>query len=103
MFTEIGPVIVGEGGKLTPRNHTWNKKFGLLIVDNPAGVGFSVLGEPARPVKTEEQVPRRRHRHHAAGRARTLPPACSIRAATRSPQVGRELDELLRQVTLVFP
>ena len=56
MFTEIGPVIVGEGGKLTPRNHTWNKKFGLLIVDNPAGVGFSVLGDPARPVKTEEQV-----------------------------------------------
>ena len=56
MFTEIGPVIVGEGGTLSPRNHTWNRHYGLLVVDNPAGVGFSVLGDAARPVATEEQV-----------------------------------------------
>ena len=32
MFTEIGPVIVGEDGSLTPRNHTWNEKYGLLTI-----------------------------------------------------------------------
>ena len=58
MFTEIGPVIVGTGGILTPRNHTWNAKYGLLIVDNPAGVGFSFLGDVAKPVDTEMQVGR---------------------------------------------
>ncbi len=58
MFTEIGPVIVGQDGTLTQRNHTWNRKYGLLIVDNPAGVGFSFLGNVARPVDTEVQVGR---------------------------------------------
>jgi vitellogenic carboxypeptidase-like protein len=58
MFTEIGPVIVGKDGSLTPRNHTWNEKYGLLIVDNPAGVGFSYLGDVAQPVDTEVQVGR---------------------------------------------
>ena len=58
MFTEIGPVVVGAGGILTPRNHTWNEKYGLLIVDNPAGVGFSFVGDVAKPVDTEVQVGR---------------------------------------------
>lgn len=58
MFTEIGPVIVEEDGTLTRRNQTWNKHYGLLIVDNPAGVGFSFLGDVKRPVDTEVQVGR---------------------------------------------
>ena len=37
MFTEIGPVIVKKDGVIVPRNHTWNAKYSLLIVDNPAG------------------------------------------------------------------
>lgn len=36
MFTEIGPIIVGEGGTLTQRNHTWNSKYNLLIVVSTA-------------------------------------------------------------------
>ena len=56
MFTEIGPVIVGPNGTLSPRPHTWNAKYNLLIVDNPAGVGFSQLGDASEPVRTEEQV-----------------------------------------------
>ena len=58
LFTEIGPVIVGAGGELFLRNQTWSSKYGLLIVDNPAGVGFSKLGDPRIPVRTEEQVGR---------------------------------------------
>eukprot|EP01045_Picozoa_sp_COSAG04_P025477 COSAG04_NODE_3350_length_2903_cov_1.512482_1_plen_313_part_10 len=56
MFTEIGPVIVAPNGTLSPRPHTWNAKYNLLIVDNPAGVGFSQLGDATQPVRTEEQV-----------------------------------------------
>jgi vitellogenic carboxypeptidase-like protein len=57
MFTEIGPVII-EGTTVSRRNHTWNNKYGLLIVDNPAGVGFSRLGDVGNPVATEVQVGR---------------------------------------------
>ena len=47
MFTEIGPVVVGPAGTTPePRNHSWNAKYGLLIVDNPPGVGFSSLVMP---------------------------------------------------------
>jgi hypothetical protein len=56
MFTEIGPVIIGSDGVVLRRNHTWNNKYGLLVVDNPAGVGFSRLGDLAKPVATETQV-----------------------------------------------
>lgn len=71
-FSEIGPVVVQADGSLRDRAEAWNKRFALLVIDNPSGVGFSPLGDTARPVQDEEMV-------------------------------GRQLTEVLRQWTLMFP
>lgn len=54
--TEIGPVIVEADGGVVQRNESWNLNLNLLIVDNPAGVGWSSLGDQSDPVVTEHEV-----------------------------------------------
>jgi len=40
---EIGPYRVGEGGKLSYNNGSWDEFANLLFVDNPVGTGFSYV------------------------------------------------------------
>jgi cathepsin A (carboxypeptidase C) len=45
-FNGIGPVYAPDGNvdQLIEWPHSWNKKFNILSIDNPAGVGFSYAG-----------------------------------------------------------
>jgi carboxypeptidase D len=40
---EIGPYRVGEGGKLSYNNGSWDEFANLLFVDQPIGTGFSYV------------------------------------------------------------
>jgi carboxypeptidase D len=40
---EIGPYRVGEGGKLSYNNGSWDEFANLLFVDQPVGTGFSYV------------------------------------------------------------
>ncbi|KAI4386493.1 hypothetical protein MLD38_004423 [Melastoma candidum] len=50
-FLELGPWIVSPDLSLHPNPGSWNRLFGLLFLDNPIGVGFSVAASP-------EEIPR---------------------------------------------
>ena len=47
LFLENGPYFVSDDGSLHARNASWNNKFDVLYVDQPAGTGFSVAQEGA--------------------------------------------------------
>lgn len=40
-FGELGPWRVGEDMKLHKNSNPWNRRYGLLFIDSPAGSGFS--------------------------------------------------------------
>jgi carboxypeptidase C (cathepsin A) len=44
-FMENGPYLINKDGTLSERHYSWSKKANYLVVDQPAGVGFS-YGEP---------------------------------------------------------
>jgi vitellogenic carboxypeptidase-like protein len=47
-FFELGPYLVNPDGASLRRNpFSWNRRFGLLFVDNPLGTGFSAAPSPA--------------------------------------------------------
>jgi vitellogenic carboxypeptidase-like protein len=47
-FFELGPYLVNPDGASLSRNpFAWNRRFGLLFVDNPLGTGFSAAPSPA--------------------------------------------------------
>ncbi|CAM6114669.1 unnamed protein product [Calypogeia fissa] len=41
-FYELGPWIVDENGEIHSNPWSWNRRYGVLFVDSPAGTGFSV-------------------------------------------------------------
>lgn len=41
LFAEHGPYLVGKGGIPKLRQVTWARRYSVLYVDNPVGVGFS--------------------------------------------------------------
>ena len=47
LFLENGPYWIAGDGSLHARNASWNNKFDVLYVDQPAGTGFSVAQEGA--------------------------------------------------------
>lgn len=58
-FFELGPWRVShkqnvEHIMLEPNSGSWNRLFGLLFLDNPIGVGFSIASTP-------EEIPRNQH------------------------------------------
>jgi vitellogenic carboxypeptidase-like protein len=47
LFSEMGPYSLGgkDGVTLLNRPDSWNKKYGMLFIDNPVGAGFSYPDE----------------------------------------------------------
>ncbi len=57
LFGEVGAVTVNASTSLVGRGaNSWNSKYAMLFVDQPAGTGWSQLGDPSHPVNTESQV-----------------------------------------------
>ena len=54
-FTENGPYVINAQGTLSARNFAWTKKVNYLMIDNPAGVGFS-YADPLHPVMSEDEA-----------------------------------------------
>uniref|UniRef100_A0A0D9Y555 Carboxypeptidase n=1 Tax=Oryza glumipatula TaxID=40148 RepID=A0A0D9Y555_9ORYZ len=47
-FFELGPYFVNHDAlSLSPNPFAWNRRFGLLFIDNPLGTGFSAAPSPA--------------------------------------------------------
>ncbi|XP_027151496.1 serine carboxypeptidase-like 50 [Coffea eugenioides] len=53
-FYELGPWRVSSNVSVEPNPGPWNRIFGLLFIDNPIGVGFSIAASP-------EEIPRNQH------------------------------------------
>ncbi|XP_010274674.1 PREDICTED: serine carboxypeptidase-like 50 [Nelumbo nucifera] len=56
-FFELGPWLLssdGENPTLKANTGAWNRRFGLLFLDNPIGTGFSVASTPG-------EIPRDQH------------------------------------------
>ncbi|KAJ2822315.1 hypothetical protein IWW50_004265 [Coemansia erecta] len=47
LFTELGPFDLTDDGEFVRRNITWANEYDLLVVDQPAGTGFSSVTPPA--------------------------------------------------------
>uniref|UniRef100_A0A0E0DUX0 Serine carboxypeptidase-like n=1 Tax=Oryza meridionalis TaxID=40149 RepID=A0A0E0DUX0_9ORYZ len=47
-ITQLGPYFVDRDAlSLSPNPFSWNRRFGLLFIDNPLGTGFSAAPSPA--------------------------------------------------------
>jgi vitellogenic carboxypeptidase-like protein len=58
LFAEQGPILVDQGGKLHPREITWNSKYHLLFIDQPVGTGYSFTKSEDGYVRNEDEVAR---------------------------------------------
>ncbi|KAJ1895296.1 hypothetical protein LPJ66_004679 [Kickxella alabastrina] len=47
LLTEMGPLALTDDGEFTRRNMTWANHYDLLVVDQPAGTGFSSVSPRA--------------------------------------------------------
>eukprot|EP01129_Flabellula_baltica_P003071 TRINITY_DN12919_c0_g1_i1.p1 TRINITY_DN12919_c0_g1~~TRINITY_DN12919_c0_g1_i1.p1 ORF type:complete len:469 (-),score=88.71 TRINITY_DN12919_c0_g1_i1:27-1391(-) len=56
LFAENGPFSVSSDLKLVPRSSSWNRKYSLLYIDNPIGVGFSWTDSAEGYVTNEQEV-----------------------------------------------
>ncbi|CAH8382457.1 unnamed protein product [Eruca vesicaria subsp. sativa] len=56
-FHELGPWrVLSNATKLEPNPGAWNRLFGLLFLDNPIGVGFSIAASKQDIPKNQRQV-----------------------------------------------
>ncbi|XP_042387053.1 serine carboxypeptidase-like 50 [Zingiber officinale] len=55
---ELGPFLVSSSSSLSLRVNpfSWNRRFGLLFIDNPLGAGFSVAPSPADIPRNQSAV-----------------------------------------------
>ncbi|GMH85518.1 hypothetical protein TrST_g10499 [Triparma strigata] len=58
MFEEIGPMGIDSNMTIYPRDpmFNWNRKYSLIFLDNPCGVGFSFSADDSCYVTDEVQV-----------------------------------------------
>ncbi|KAF0906797.1 hypothetical protein E2562_012582 [Oryza meyeriana var. granulata] len=52
-FAELGPYLLLDSTSLSRNPSRWNRRFGVIFVDNPLGVGFSVPASDA-DIPTDE-------------------------------------------------
>lgn len=55
-FFELGPWLIGEDGQFYRDEYTWNRLYGLLVIDQPVGTGFSVAPSKADVPKSDEET-----------------------------------------------
>ncbi|KAG0432408.1 hypothetical protein HPB47_020872 [Ixodes persulcatus] len=58
LFVEHGPYYVAKGGVPKLRKTTWARRYSMLYVDNPVGVGFSFTEEPQGYTRNDTDVAR---------------------------------------------
>lgn len=58
LFVEHGPYYVAKGGVPKLRKTTWARRYSMLYVDNPVGVGFSFTQEPQGYTRNDTDVAR---------------------------------------------
>src|ERR1700722_944984 len=58
LFSKQGPIAVDKSGNLYQRNITWNSKYHLLFIDQPAGTGYSFTKDDRGYARTEDDVAR---------------------------------------------
>nr|XP_018897588.1 PREDICTED: venom serine carboxypeptidase-like [Bemisia tabaci] len=58
LVAEIGPFFVATGLKVKRRKYPWNRKFNLVVIDNPVGTGFSFTESDAAYPNNEMEVAR---------------------------------------------
>ncbi|KAJ2449219.1 hypothetical protein EV183_005011 [Coemansia sp. RSA 2336] len=56
LFTEMGPFDLTDDGEFVRRNVTWANEYDLLVVDQPAGTGFSSV-VPAANLTLDDLYP----------------------------------------------
>ena len=56
LFLENGPYWIADDGSLNMRNASWNNKYDVLYVDQPAGTGFSVASSPDAYATDQDDV-----------------------------------------------
>jgi len=55
LFYEHGPyVFVGQGTQLVVNPYAWNTNASVIYLEAPAGVGFSILGNPSNNYTTDQ-------------------------------------------------
>ena len=54
MLEEHGPLLMGEAGKLIENPYAWTKLANLLIIESPAGVGYSFCAAHATGCKNTD-------------------------------------------------
>ena len=57
-FGEMGPWRIGEDVQLHKNSNPWNRRFGVLYIDSPAGTGFSIAPSSDAIVTNQYQVAR---------------------------------------------
>jgi carboxypeptidase C (cathepsin A) len=53
----MGPYRISEKEEISYNEFTWNKRYNLLFVDNPCGVGYSTVN-PGQEVTNEKDMAR---------------------------------------------
>ncbi|CAN6443947.1 unnamed protein product [Victoria cruziana] len=58
-FFELGPwMLSAHSPDLQPNPHSWNRRFGLLFLDNPIGTGFSIAANETEIPTNQKSVGR---------------------------------------------
>ncbi|KAF3794771.1 Serine carboxypeptidase-like 50 [Nymphaea thermarum] len=58
-FFELGPwKFSADNPDLQPNPHSWNRRFGLLFLDNPIGTGFSIAANQSEIPTNQKSVAR---------------------------------------------
>lgn len=57
-FGELGPWRIEEDLQLHKNSAPWNRLFGLLFIDSPAGTGFSVAPSPDSIPNNQQDIAR---------------------------------------------
>ncbi|CAM6103288.1 unnamed protein product [Calypogeia fissa] len=55
-FFELGPWLIGADQQFSANEYTWNRLYGLLVIDQPVGTGFSVAPSKDDVPTSDEQT-----------------------------------------------